>query len=421
MPADTWENLIGAVVEGRYRLRALTYSGRDQAEYLADAEPEAGGDPLTVTLIAAAPEDIDAVRTQLHAVSRLQHPNLVRIDGAGESAVEGRFMLYLASETPDQTLEAALKPGPMAKDAVRALALNVLDALAFLHGQGLVYRALDPQTTVRVNGRWKLADYGMVCPAGETSPEPPPFASPYLPPEAKTGPVTPAWDMWAFGILLRQALAGHLSQPFKGVVERCLESQPERRLTVQDARGLLEPRQETPAPAAPSGSKIAVRSDVWRTLRIIALLALVCLAALLPFGLRKKKAAAPPPAPAPARAAAPVAAAPAIPKPTPMTGGPARKTAGAEFVRADYISSRMNGRRTASGERFDGNSLTASTRAYPLGTRLRVTNLANSKTVVVKINDRGRRGRTIGLSERAAREIGMTRSGSAKVMLEAIE
>ena len=51
---------------------------------------------------------------------------------------------------------------------------------------------------------------------------------------------------------------------------------------------------------------------------------------------------------------------------------------------------------------------------------MRVTNLANSKSVVVNVNDRGPRGRAIGLSERAARELGITRTGSAEVLVEAL-
>ncbi|HVX67339.1 MAG TPA: protein kinase, partial [Bryobacteraceae bacterium] len=247
MPANTWENLIGAVVEGRYRLRTLTYSSRNQAEFLAEtAELQPLGEKLTVTLISAAQDDIDVVRSQLQIASRLEHPNLVRIVSAGESAVEGQLMLYLASETPDQTLADVLATGPLPKEAVRGLAVHILGALRFLHEQGLAYRGLDPQTTVRVNGRWKLADYGMVCPIGERGAEPPGYESPYLPPETKTGAVTAAWDMWSLGILLREALTGQVTKvrklpaPFEEIVQGCLELQAERRLTPAAIKRMLD-------------------------------------------------------------------------------------------------------------------------------------------------------------------------------------
>ena len=443
MAADTWEELIGTVVEGRYRLRSLTYSGRDQAEYLADtAESQTRGEALTVTLIAAAPDEIDELRSQLLIASRLQHPNMVRILSAGESAVEGRFMLYLASETPDQTLADALASGPLPKDAVRGLASHIIGALGFLHDEGLVYRSLDPQTTVRVNGRWKLADYGQVAPSGEPAPELQSRPSPYWPPEAKTGPVTAAWDIWAFGILLRQALTGQVSKtrrlprPFDDIVEGCLHTQPERRLTAQQIRRMLEPPGEAAEPepltnagavaptvAAPplpvsarSYLTLPARGGMWKSLRVLALIAFACLILVLPFSLRKKS---PPPPAAPA-AKEPIVSVPVVKEAPPASPALKEQANKAGIAKADYISKKMNGRRTATGERFDSKALTASTRAYPLGTRIRVTNLKNSKSVVVRVNDRGRRSRAVGLTERAAKELGISPAGNTEVLLEVV-
>jgi rare lipoprotein A len=80
----------------------------------------------------------------------------------------------------------------------------------------------------------------------------------------------------------------------------------------------------------------------------------------------------------------------------------------------------MDGRRTASGDRFDSGSLTAAHPTLPFGTRLRVTNLANGRSVIVRVNDRGgfRRGYLVRLTRRAARELGFTRSGSTAVGVE---
>lgn len=78
--------------------------------------------------------------------------------------------------------------------------------------------------------------------------------------------------------------------------------------------------------------------------------------------------------------------------------------------------------RTASGEKFDANGLTAAHRTWPFGTRVRVTNLQNNRSVVVRINDRGpqRKDRIIDLSYGAAREIRMTTAGVVKVRLEVL-
>jgi rare lipoprotein A len=88
----------------------------------------------------------------------------------------------------------------------------------------------------------------------------------------------------------------------------------------------------------------------------------------------------------------------------------------AESGRAAYYS----GGRTASGERSGADQLTAAHRTLPFGTKVRVTNLHNGRSVVVRINDRGPygRGRIIDVSTAAARELGMIDSGTAMVKIE---
>jgi rare lipoprotein A len=74
---------------------------------------------------------------------------------------------------------------------------------------------------------------------------------------------------------------------------------------------------------------------------------------------------------------------------------------------ASYYHNKFNGRKTASGEVFSNNKLTAAHRTYPLGTYLKVTNVANGKSVVVKVNDRGpfTKGKELDLSRKAFMDI----------------
>lgn len=89
---------------------------------------------------------------------------------------------------------------------------------------------------------------------------------------------------------------------------------------------------------------------------------------------------------------------------------------------ASYYGAELAGNRTANGERFNPSAMTAAHRTLPMGTKLRVTNKANGKSVVVRINDRGpfSKGRIIDLSRGAAEKISMVRSGTARVKLERI-
>jgi rare lipoprotein A len=86
---------------------------------------------------------------------------------------------------------------------------------------------------------------------------------------------------------------------------------------------------------------------------------------------------------------------------------------------ASYYGRELEGNRTASGERFDPDELTAAHRTLPFGSKVRVTNVSNGDSVIVRINDRGpfSHGRVIDVSHAAAREIGMHRSGTARVKL----
>ncbi len=79
-----------------------------------------------------------------------------------------------------------------------------------------------------------------------------------------------------------------------------------------------------------------------------------------------------------------------------------------------------HGVRTASGARFQPGAMTAAHRSLPFGTRLRVTNLANQRSVTVTVNDRGPfiGGRILDLSSGAANVIGMRNSGVAQVRIE---
>jgi len=81
------------------------------------------------------------------------------------------------------------------------------------------------------------------------------------------------------------------------------------------------------------------------------------------------------------------------------------------------------GARTANGERLNPNALTAAHPSLPFGTRLRITSVASGRSVVVRVNDRGPfiKGRAVDVSYSAAKELGMTERGVAKVKMEVVQ
>ena len=83
----------------------------------------------------------------------------------------------------------------------------------------------------------------------------------------------------------------------------------------------------------------------------------------------------------------------------------------------------LDGKKTASGETFNADALTAAHKSLPFGTELMVVNPENGKSVKVRVNDRGPyvKGRQLDLSEQAAEELGLTKDGVKKVVVTPVE
>ena len=123
--------------------------------------------------------------------------------------------------------------------------------------------------------------------------------------------------------------------------------------------------------------------------------------------------------------AAPLAACqsmPTAPPPPVATTTKSRPPAFTQVGIASWYGPHFHGHRTADGERFNMNALTAAHRTLPFNSYVRVTDLATHQSVIVRINDRGPYAgrRIIDLSARAARALGITTDGTARVRIEMV-
>jgi rare lipoprotein A len=113
------------------------------------------------------------------------------------------------------------------------------------------------------------------------------------------------------------------------------------------------------------------------------------------------------------------------PPPAPPPPPPADRVVKVMNGKAIWYGADWQGKPTASGERFDKEAMTAAHRSLPFGSRVRVTNLENDRSVVVRINDRGPFGRdrrrVIDVSEAAARQLDFAGHGEIRVKLEVLE
>jgi rare lipoprotein A len=134
-----------------------------------------------------------------------------------------------------------------------------------------------------------------------------------------------------------------------------------------------------------------------KSLAVVAATALFCAHALAQSTVAPAAAPAVPPA-APVPAASPAPAAPA---------------ADTEQGKLAWYGAKFAGRKTASGQRYDPNALTMAHKTLPFGTRVKVTNLANKRSVELRVNDRGptQADRIGDVSHAAAKRLGMVRAG----------
>ena len=125
----------------------------------------------------------------------------------------------------------------------------------------------------------------------------------------------------------------------------------------------------------------------------------------------------------------PAARQPRVSNPAPSAGTPEQQKAASRRAKetriglASFIAARLQGRKTASGEPYDGAKLVAAHPSYPMGTLVRVTNQDNGRVVQVKVIDRsaGRDRLIIDVSRTAAERLDFVRQGTAKVTTEVIE
>ena len=102
---------------------------------------------------------------------------------------------------------------------------------------------------------------------------------------------------------------------------------------------------------------------------------------------------------------------------------PLKRNRNLETGKASYYAMNLSGRKTASGEIYDPNKLTAAHPSLPFGTRVRVTNLYNRESVIVRINDRGphQKSRIIDISYAAAKKLDMVNMGICEVAIEIVK
>jgi eukaryotic-like serine/threonine-protein kinase len=195
-----WE---GQIVEGIFPLRQYLGGSDHSAVFLT----EYGGDEpqkAAIKLFPADPVTADLQLSSWELAGQLSHPNLLRLFRSGRCRIDGNDLLYLVMEYAEEDLSQILPQRALTPEETRDMLCPVLDALEYLHGKGFVHGDLKPANILASGDQLKLSS-DTISRVGEAQ------ASSkrqgvYDPPEAISGMLAPAADVWSLGTTLVEVL-----------------------------------------------------------------------------------------------------------------------------------------------------------------------------------------------------------------------
>jgi eukaryotic-like serine/threonine-protein kinase len=262
-----WE---GQIVEGIFPLRQYL-GGSDHSAVFLTEYAEGGPQKAAIKFFPADPATADAQLASWEFASQLSHPNLLRIFHGGRCRLGGDDLLYLVMEYAEEDLADILPQRALTPEETRDMLSPVLDVLEYLHGKGFVHGDLKPANILATGDRLKLSS-DAISRIGEPQ-SASKRASAYDPPEAASGMLTPAADVWSLGASLVEVLTQHLPEwqsgqnrepvvpanlpaPFLEIARQCLRVEPQRRVSVADIAARLNAR------AAVASASVSVAGPV---------------------------------------------------------------------------------------------------------------------------------------------------------------
>ncbi len=253
---------VGRVIDGKFTLLDWLGGSEAGAAFLTEVPVE----PPQRAVIKLTPAD--AAGAEVHAAdwktaTALSHPHLMRLLDSGRCQVDGEALRYAVTDYAEENLSQVLIERPLTPAETAEMLDPVLDALAYLHGKGLVHSHLKPSNIMVVEDQVKISSDGLHR-AGESALH---TAAPgvYDAPESTSAPIGPSADLWALGVTLVEALSQRpplcdnpgqadplvpesIPQPFAGIARDCLRSDPARRCTVSEIKARLHPEARLPVP-----------------------------------------------------------------------------------------------------------------------------------------------------------------------------
>jgi len=248
-----WE---GQIADGAFPLRQYLGGSDHSAVFLT----EYGEGETRTAVIKFVPADQASADSQLsrwNLAAQLSHSNLLRLFRTGRCSMGGNDLLYLVMEYAEENLSEIIPRRALTPEETRDMLCPVLDALEYLHGKGFVHGDLKPANILASGDNLKLSS-DTISQIGEA---PSSYRRPgvYDPPEAISGNVTPAADVWSLGTTLVEVMTQRLPEwqpgpqrepavpvnlpaPFLEIARQCLRLEPQKRASIAEIAARLNSR-----------------------------------------------------------------------------------------------------------------------------------------------------------------------------------
>jgi TonB family protein len=273
-----WKQCEGELAGGEFPLDRLLDGREESAVFLTRFR----SGRAVIKLVVAGQAQAGVLVERWNRAATLNHPHLVRIFAAGTGTVAGTPLAYLVMEYAEEDLAEVLPERPLSTDETREMLQSVADALAYLHGQGLVHGNLKPSNILAVEDAVKISSEAVS--AGD-----------------------PAADIRALGVTLVQALTPPAAVPavdalpslFREIAQNCLHPDPRLRWSAGNIGAWLR-SPERPALALPASATPVAKPAAGKSrFRYYAAAAVLVVGAAIVGGLVIDRSAAPVPSAAP--------------------------------------------------------------------------------------------------------------------------
>ena len=319
--SETWKQWEGRVVDGKFPLQTYLGGSDHSAVFLTVIQGGKGAAEKAAIKLIPRSAGAENQLTRWRAVGELMHPNLLAIYESGRCKLDGTKLLYAIEEYAEENLSQILPDRALTADETRGMLSPILAALQFAHDHGMVHGRIQPSNIFAVGDAVKLSSDSLKSDGDQPSNAK--LTGDYDPPEAGSGRLSAASDVWYLGMTLIEvltqrppvwnrsggnapAIPASVPEPFHEIARQCLRTEPDQRCTVADVGLLIEGKKPqlrstvseggkqaavmSLAGVAPSGSRTI--SKTWSALVAVAAVAAVAFA-LIPRPRPSGSASAP--------------------------------------------------------------------------------------------------------------------------------